>query len=69
MANMYNYLFPMVYPPYGYPGFPMPNNGYYATVGPWRDSMVSNPNGSAEINSYRNFYNPQTMRVNHRDTR
>lgn len=66
MPNLYSYILPMMYPPYPYPGFSMPNmpnSGYFSGFGHWRDSMVSVPNVGTDMNSLRNYYNPQNMRV------
>jgi hypothetical protein len=46
-----------------YPGFPYPNNAYYAAMNHYRESMVSHPNFAHEMNSLRHFYNPQNLRV------
>lgn len=72
LPNLCNYLMPMhpmMYPPYSYPGITCSNNPYYGQMGNWRDSMVGHPNFGMEMNSLRNFYSQQNMRVIPREVR
>lgn len=66
IPNLNNYMLPMgqmYYPPFMYTGFPYPNNAYYAAMNHYHESMASHPNFAHEMNSLRQFYNPQNLRV------